>query len=90
MNISKEIIYNYEKLYDEYDKYDKKKLINKGYQYKDTILKNTLSSQMYGVNDTLDTFLENVNDIVYENIEAVKTIKVFANPALDKYERDIK
>jgi len=68
----------------------KKKLINKGYQYKDTILKNTLSSQMYGVNDTLDTFLENVNDIVYENIEAVKTIKVFANPALDKYDRDIK
>jgi hypothetical protein len=68
----------------------RKKLINTGYQYKENILKKTISKQMYGVNETLDTFLKNVNEIVYENIEAVKTIKVFANPALDKYERDIK
>ena len=68
----------------------RKKLLNTGYQYKENILKNTLSKQMYGVNETLDTFLENVNEIVYENIEAVKNIKIFANPALDKYERDIK
>jgi len=68
----------------------KKQLLNTGYRYKENILKNTLSKQMYGVNETLDTFLKNINEIVYENIEAVKNIKIFANPALDKYERDIK
>lgn len=60
-----------------------------GYNYKDNILKNTMSSQMFGVNDTLDTFLGNVDAVVYENIEAVKQIKVFANPALDKYDTKI-
>ena len=53
-------------------------------------MENTLSSQMFGVNETLDTFLENINEVVYENVEAVKQIKIFANPALDKYEKNIK
>lgn len=66
------------------------KLINLGYDYKDKIMENTLSSQMFGVNETLDTFLENVNKVVYENVEAVKQIKIFANPALEKYEKNIK
>lgn len=66
------------------------KLSNLGYDYKDEIMKKTLSSQMFGVNETLDTFLDNINDIVYENIEAVKQIKIFANPALEKYEKNIK
>lgn len=60
-----------------------------GYDYKDNILKNTMSSQMFGVNDILDTFLGNVDAVMYENIEAVKQIKVFANPALDKYDTKI-
>jgi len=68
----------------------KQKLINTGYDYKDKIMENTLSSQMFGVNETMDTFLKNVNDVMYENIEAVKQIKIFANPALEKYEKNIK
>jgi hypothetical protein len=65
-------------------------LLHTGYDYKDKIMKNTLSSQLFGVNETLDTFLENINEVVYENVEAVKQIKIFANPALEKYEKNIK
>jgi hypothetical protein len=67
----------------------KEKRLHVGYEYKDTVLKNTISSQMYGINKTFDTFLKNVNDVMYENIEAVKQIKIFANPALDKYENKL-
>lgn len=58
-----------------------------GYDYKGKILQNTMSSQMFGVNPTLDKFLGDVDDVMYEHIEAVKQIKVWANPAMSKYER---
>jgi hypothetical protein len=61
-----------------------------GFDYKDQILKRTLSSQMFGINDLLDTYLAKINSIVYEWVEAVKQIKISANPALDKYESKIK
>ena len=67
----------------------RQQLLNTGYYYKDKLMQKTLSNQMYGVNETLDTFLENINEVMYENVEAVKQIKIFANPALDKYERNI-
>jgi hypothetical protein len=67
----------------------RQQLLNTGYDYKDKLMQKTLSNQMYGVNETLDTFLENINEVMYENVEAVKQIKIFANPALDKYERNI-
>ncbi len=68
----------------------RQRLLHTGYDYQDKIMKNTLSTQMFGVNETLDTFLENINEVVYENVEAVKQIKIFANPALEKYEKNIK
>jgi len=68
----------------------KERLLNQGYDYKDNILKNTMSSQMFEVNETLDMYIKGLNDVMYENIEAVKQIKVFANIALDKYETKIK
>lgn len=67
----------------------KEKRLHLGFDYKGQILKKTMSGQMFGVNETLDRFLEDLDDILYEHIEAVKQIKVFANPALDKYERKI-
>lgn len=67
----------------------KERRLHLGFDYKGQILKKTMSGQMFGVNETLDRFLENIDDILYEHIEAVKQIKVFANPALDKYERKI-
>jgi len=67
----------------------RQKLINTGYDYEGKILKNSLSKQMYGVNETLDTFLDGLDQVVYENVEAVKQIKIFANPALDKHEKNI-
>ena len=42
----------------------KDKRLNQGYDYKDKIMKNTLSSQMFGVNQTLDKFIKSVNDVV--------------------------
>jgi hypothetical protein len=57
-----------------------------GYRYKDNILPKTLSNQMFGANPVLDGFLSYIETFIYEHIEAVKQIKIFANPALDKNE----
>jgi len=67
----------------------KEKRLHLGYDYKDNIMKNTLSNQMFDVNPVLDTFIKRLNDVVYNWIESVKQIKVFANPAVDKYENKI-
>jgi len=68
----------------------KESRLNVGYDYKGKILKNSLSNQMFDVNETLTTYLKNVDSIVYEWVEAVKQIKICANPALDKYESKIR
>jgi hypothetical protein len=57
-----------------------------GFKYKGTILAKTLSNQMFGANPTLDAFIAYLDAYIYEHIEAVKQIKIFANPALDKNE----
>ena len=63
--------------------------LNLGYDYKDNIMKNTLSSQMFNVNSTLDKFIKSINDIVYNWVESVKQIKIHTNPAIEKYENDL-
>ena len=68
----------------------REKRLHLGFDYKGKVLKKTLSAQMFGVNPTLDKFLTDIDAIVFEHIEAVKQIKVWANPALDKYETEIK
>lgn len=67
----------------------REKRLNLGYDYKDNIMKNTLSNQMFSVNSTLDRFLKQINDVMYNLIESVKQIKIFANPAVDKYENKL-
>jgi hypothetical protein len=57
-----------------------------GYKYKDSLMKRILSNQMFGANPILDAFIAYLEAYLYEHIEAVKQIKVFANPALDKNE----
>jgi hypothetical protein len=66
------------------------KRMHLGFQYKGQILKKSLSGQMFGVNDTLDTYISKIDSVVYEWVEAVKQIKINANPALDKYESKIR
>jgi hypothetical protein len=63
---------------------------NVGFDYKGQILKKTLSSQMFGAHPLLDYLIQQVESIVYEWVEAVKQIKITANPALDKYENKIR
>ena len=63
---------------------------NTGFDYKGQILKKTLSSQMFGAHPLLDYLIQQVESIVYEWVEAVKQIKITANPALDKYENKIR
>jgi hypothetical protein len=41
---------------------------------------------MFGANPVLDKFISDLQGYIYEHIEAVKQIKIFANPALDKNE----
>ena len=55
-----------------------------GFSYKDKIIEITVSSYMLGVSAFMDRFLLKLDAIVFNNIEAVKKIKIFANPALDK------
>jgi hypothetical protein len=67
----------------------REKRLHRGYDYKDNIMKNTLSNQMFGANSDLDKFIKSINDVVYNWVESVKQIKIFANPAVDKYENKI-
>jgi hypothetical protein len=67
----------------------KEKRLHLGYDYKDNILRKTLSGQMFGVNSLLDKFIKNANDTVYQWIESVKMIKTYANPAVDKNENKL-
>ena len=67
----------------------REKRLHLGYDYKDKIMENTLSNQMFGVNNDLSTFIKKMNDVIYNWIESVKQIKVFANPAVDKYENKL-
>lgn len=67
----------------------REKRLHLGYDYKDKIMKNTLSNQMFDINVPLTTLITSINDIVYNWIESVKHIKIFANPFLDKYENKI-
>ena len=41
---------------------------------------------MFGANPIMDAFISFLQSYMYEHIEAVKQIKIFANPALDKNE----
>lgn len=68
----------------------KEKRRNVGFDYRGQILKKSLSSQMFGAHPLLDYLIEQVEKIVYEWVEAVKQIKISANPALDKYENKIR
>lgn len=60
-----------------------------GFKYKGQVLKKTLSNQMFGTNPIMDGFLSYMETFIYEHIEAVKQIKIFANIALDKNENRI-
>jgi hypothetical protein len=71
-----------------YERREKRK--NLGFEYKGNILKKSLSSQMFGAHPLLDYLLQQVEKVVYEWVEAVKQIKISANPALDKYENKIR
>ena len=57
-----------------------------GYDYKNNLMKRVLSNQMFGANPVLDKVITYLQKYWYEHIEAVKQIKTFANPALDKNE----
>ena len=68
----------------------REKRLHTGFNYKGQILKRSLSSQMFNVNETLNSYLSSIDSIIYEWVEAVKQIKIHVNPALDKYENKIK
>jgi hypothetical protein len=57
-----------------------------GHRYKDDLMRRVLSNQMFGANPIMDTFISFLQNYLYEHIESVKQIKIFANPALDKNE----
>lgn len=60
-----------------------------GFKYRDKIIEKTVSPYLLGISTFMDKFLLKLDAIVFNNIEAVKKIKIFANPALDKNETKI-
>lgn len=64
----------------------KERRLWKGFSYKDKILERTVSPYLFGVSSFMDNFILRLDRMFYNNIEAVKKIKIFANPALDKNE----
>jgi len=62
---------------------------NTGYDYKGKILPKMLSSQMFNKNKYLTALLIKLEDIWYFIFDSVKSIKVFANYAIDKNENRI-
>jgi len=67
----------------------KNNILNTGYDYSKTLLKNTLSEELYNSNETFYGWLSRLNDIVVELVDSVKRIKTTANIALDKDEKNI-
>ena len=67
----------------------KEKRLYVGFKYRDKIIEKTVSSYLLGISPFMDKFLLKLDVIVFNNIEAVKKIKIFANPALDKNETKI-
>ena len=67
----------------------KDSLLHLGYNYKDNIMKKTMSNDITSSNTVLSTFVQYLNNIVYELVENVKQIKSFASFSMDKNERRI-
>ena len=63
--------------------------LHMGFNYKGQILKKSLSSQLFEVNEVLTTYIADLEKIVHEWVEGVKMIKTYVNPAVDKYENKL-
>lgn len=64
----------------------KENLLYRGFSYKGKLIEKTVSPYLLGISSFMDKFLLKLDNMVFNNIEAVKKIKIFANPALDKNE----
>ena len=64
----------------------KEKRLYVGFKYKNSVIEKTVSPYLLGVSPFMDKFLSRLNAMAFNNIEAVKKIKISANPALDKNE----
>lgn len=56
---------------------------NRGYDYKGKLFKNSMSTHLFK-NDNVIGFIEYLDSIFFEYIEAVKKIRVFYNFTVDK------
>ena len=61
---------------------------NLGFQYKDVIIKKTVSKRLFN-NKIMQGYLGYINNIMYELIENVKKIKVHFNYIVHKNDRGI-
>lgn len=62
---------------------------NLGFDYRGKMFENLMSNQMFRLSPTFTVFLEMMEKAVYELYETIKNIKIHANPALDKNERQL-
>jgi hypothetical protein len=56
---------------------------NLAYDYKDKIMKNSVSPHIYR-NDVMRDFLDFINDYVYNKIQSVRRLKLFKAFTVDK------
>jgi len=64
------------------------KLLDRGFDYQKQIFKRSVSRYFF-TNSTLTKYIEYLNDIFFEYIEAVKKIRIFDNFTVDKDYRKI-
>ena len=76
-----ESLYNYVNSYGEV-------LQNEPYNYKENLMKKTLSNYMFR-NTTLADFIGYINDIMYTMIESIKKIRLHDNFAVSKEYRKL-
>lgn len=60
-----------------------KSLKNGGFDYSDVLLKRSVSNYLYR-NENLSGFLEYLNELIVNDIESTKKVRVFKNFTVDK------
>ena len=58
--------------------------LHKGYDYSETVIKNSVSEELYNTNEFFIGFLDHINGVFVSMINSVKRIKTMANIALEK------
>jgi hypothetical protein len=61
-----------------------------GFDYKDNLMKKSMSPRFFSGNTMVEQFISYINKMMYESIESVKIVRNFFNYTVKKDQKDIK